>query len=57
MGNERKHISVFEHQTIKVNQVIDGVKFDEQKLKAFEAYFGDKGVPYFSLINHGIRFN
>lgn len=56
MGNERKHISVFEHQTIKVNQVIDGVKFDEQKLKAFEAYFGDKGVPYFSLINHGIRF-
>jgi len=53
----RKHISVFEHQTIKLNQVIDGVKFDESKFKAFEGYFGEKGVPYFSLINNGVKFN
>lgn len=57
MSINRKHISVFEHQTIKLNQVIDGVKFDESKLKAFEGYFGEKGVPYFSLIHNGIRFN
>lgn len=57
MSINRKHISVFEHQTIKLNQVIDGVKFDEPKLKAFERYFGEKGVPYFSLIHNGVRFN
>lgn len=57
MSINRKHISVFEHQTIKLNQVIDGVKFDESKLKAFEGYFGEKGVPYFSLINNGVKFN
>lgn len=53
----RKHITVFEHQAIKLNQVIDGVKFDEIKLKAFQSYYGEKSVPYFSLIHNGIRFN
>ena len=57
MSINRKHISVFEHQTIKLNQVIDGVKFDESKFKAFEGYFGEKGVPYFYLIHNGVRFN
>jgi 5-methylcytosine-specific restriction enzyme subunit McrC len=53
----RKHITVFEHQTIKLNQVIEGEKFDNAKLKAFQAYYGEKSVPYFSLIHNGIRFN
>lgn len=57
MSINRKHISVFEHQTIKLNQVIDGVKFDESTYKAFEGYFGEMGVPYFSLINNGVKFN
>lgn len=57
MKSKSKHISVFEHQSIRLNQVIDGVRFDEPKLKALEGYFGDKGVPYFSLIHKGVRFN
>ncbi|MFZ1322320.1 MAG: restriction endonuclease [Ignavibacteria bacterium] len=57
MNLNRKHITVFEHQTIKLDQLINQVKFDEEKLKAFEKYYGDKGVSYFSLINKGIRFN
>lgn len=57
MKLSRKHISVFEHQVIKLNQVIDGVKFDEHRLKALQSYFGEKGVPYFSLIHNGVRFN
>jgi len=57
LSYNRKHITVFEHQSIKLDQVIDGVKFDVSKLKAFESYFGNMGVPYFSLINKGIRFN
>ena len=52
-----KYITVFEHQTIKLNQEFNGVKFDESKLKALQAYYGGKGVPYFSLIHNGVRFN
>lgn len=57
MPVQRKHITVFEHQTIKVNQVIDGVTFDETKLKALQKYYGENGVPYFSLIHNGVKFN
>lgn len=57
MQTKRFHITVFEHQTIKLNQEIDGVKFDENKLRAMQYYFGEKGVPYYSLLHNGIRFN
>jgi 5-methylcytosine-specific restriction enzyme subunit McrC len=54
---KRKHITVFEHQTIRRDQVYDDVTFDEPKLEALQRYYGEKGVPYFSLTHHGIRFN
>jgi 5-methylcytosine-specific restriction enzyme subunit McrC len=57
MSDTRKYITVFEHQTLKLNQVINGVTFDAPKLKALQKYFGDKGVPYFTLINNGVKFN
>lgn len=57
MSDKNKHITVFEYQSIKLNQIIDEVKFDEQKLKAFQSYYGNEGVPYFSLIHNGIKFN
>ena len=57
MKRGRKHITVFEHQAIKLDQEFAGVKFDINKLEAFEKYYGNKGVPYFSLINKGVRFN
>ena len=53
----RKYITVFEHQVIKLNQKFDGVDFDEKMLKALQNYYGVKGVPYFSLIHNGVRFN
>jgi 5-methylcytosine-specific restriction enzyme subunit McrC len=54
---ERQHISVFEHQSIFLNQKFeDGVVFEQDKLDSFVKFFG-KGVPYFSLIRNGIRFN
>lgn len=31
--------------------------FDIDKLKALQEYFGQKGVPYYSLIHKGIQFN
>lgn len=57
MKDKREHISVFEHQTIVLNQKFeDGVVFDQSKLDAFVHFFG-KGVPYYSLIRNGIQFN
>jgi 5-methylcytosine-specific restriction enzyme subunit McrC len=50
-------ITVFEHQSIKLNQIIDDVVFDLPRLEALRDYFGHKGVPYFSLISNGVRFN
>ena len=52
-----KLIRVFEHQSIKLHQVIDGITFDEASLKALQSYYGDKGVPYYSLTNNGVKFN
>ena len=52
-----KHIRVFEHQSIKLHQVIDGVTFDKASLEALQSYYGDKGVPYYSLTNNGVKFN
>ena len=57
MKKNNHHITVFEHQAIKLNQVIDGVSFDEHRLKALQSYYGEKGVPYFTLIHNGVRFN
>lgn len=57
MKQKNKHITVFEHQSIKLHQVINGVRFDELKLKALQNYYGENGVPYFSLIHNGVRFN
>lgn len=57
MKTSNKHITVFEHQTIKLNQVIGESKFDEKSLKDMQGFYGEKGVPYFSLIHNGVRFN
>ena len=57
MRHNNKNITLFEHQSIKLNQVIDGIRFDETMLKALQNHYGDKGVPYFSLIHNGIKFN
>lgn len=57
MAGKRKHITVFEHDSINLNQIINGETFELGNLNALEAYYGDKGVPYFSLKNKGIRFN
>jgi len=57
MRNKRQKITVFEHQSVILNQEFeDGVVFDVKKLEAFERFFG-KGVPYYNLIRNGIQFN
>lgn len=56
MKLEKKHIIVFEHQSILLNQKFNGdVVFEQSDLEAFEAFHGN-GVPYFKLIRNGIQF-
>lgn len=54
---QRKIITVFEHQSVRLGHKIDGVELDGRRLKALQKFYGEKGVPYFSLIHKGIRFN
>ncbi len=57
MLTKKNHITVFEHQTIKLNQIVDDVRFDEKILNAFQVFFGNNRIPYFSLIHNGIKFS
>ena len=57
MHSKKNHISVFEHNTLKLGQIINQVEFDAKKLQDFQKYYGEKGVPYFSLVHNGIKFN
>lgn len=57
MKSNRNHITVFEHQSIKLDQEFpNNGKFDTDVLQACQRFYGEKGIPYFDLIHNGIRF-
>jgi 5-methylcytosine-specific restriction enzyme subunit McrC len=49
-------ITVFEHQAVHLNERIGDVVFDGILLQAMQSFYGEKGVPYYSLIHSGVRF-
>ena len=55
MKQHRKHITVFEHESLRIDR--GEQRITEIQLKSLQAYFGESGVPYFSLIHKGVRFN
>lgn len=56
MKKKNNHITVFEHQALKLGHHYNDVCFDETHLKACQKFYGTNGVPYFSLIHNGICF-
>ena len=54
MSSESNHITVFEHETIRIDR--GHRRITEEQLKAFQLHYGE-GVPYFELTHNGIRFN
>lgn len=55
MKQQRKHITVFEHESLRIDR--GEQRITDIQLKSLQAYFGESGVPYFSLIHKGVRFN
>jgi 5-methylcytosine-specific restriction enzyme subunit McrC len=49
-------ITVFEHDTLLLDQQYGEVTFDKPMLDAFVHFYG-QGVPYYNLIRNGIKFN
>lgn len=54
MIRDKNHITVFEHEAIRFDKGKEGITEDE--FNALKSYHGE-GVPYFKLINNGIKFN
>ncbi len=49
------HIVVFEHETVRTDRGEQRLK--NGQLEALQLFYGENGVPYYSLIHHGVRFN
>lgn len=50
-------IQVFEHQTLRVGDVINDSCFDEAAFKALALYQEKQKVKYFSLVYNGVKFS
>ena len=50
-------IQVFEHQTLRVGDLINGVCFDEAAFKAMALYQEKQKVKYFNLVYNGVKFS
>ena len=55
VSKENKHITVFEHETLRFDK--GEKKITENQLKALQVYHGEKGVPFYSLCYNGVKFN
>lgn len=48
-------LTVFEHGSLHVDR--GDVRISTAELKALQQFYGELGVPYFSLVHNGVRFN
>lgn len=55
MKTRTKNITVFEHESIRIDR--GEQKISSYQLEALQQFYGESGVPYFSLIHNGVRFN
>src|SRR5690554_751139 len=48
-------ITVYEHKCLYLNKGEQKLTADD--LKSLQLFYGERGVPYYSLIHEGVRFN
>ncbi|RYE59366.1 MAG: restriction endonuclease [Sphingobacteriales bacterium] len=51
----KDHMTVFEHQALYSHKGDKRLSVDT--LKALQAFYGEKGVPYYSLVHQGVKFS
>lgn len=54
MSKENKHITVFEHDTLRFDKGYP--RISEEQFRALQKYYGN-GTPFFSLQHNGVKFN
>ena len=54
MIHSEKHIVIYEHETLRFDR--GDKRITESQLEALQLYFGESGVPYYSLVHHGVKF-
>lgn len=50
------YIRVYEHRSLRTDREEDGFKLTKAQLRILQEYHGEKGTPYFTLINNGVKF-
>ena len=51
------HFRVYEHRALRTDRVDDaGQKITPAQLKVLQTYHGEKGTPFYTLINNGVKF-
>jgi 5-methylcytosine-specific restriction enzyme subunit McrC len=50
-----KHITVFEHESLRLDR--GNKRLLPSQLEALQSFYGQEGIPYYSLIHHGVKFN
>jgi 5-methylcytosine-specific restriction enzyme subunit McrC len=51
----KNHITVFEHENLRIDR--GAQRLSDIQLKAMQLFYGEQGVPYYSLIHNGVKFN
>lgn len=55
MKKEDGHITVFEHETLRSDR--GEKRLSQKQLGVLQTFYGEDGVPYYSLVHHGVKFN